>query len=141
MLAKFIYVDFTKLSLINFTVHNFCWILYFETVLESCKPGQKSYLHFPGLRLFDGQTIFWSLKLLRKTAKLPSKARIAMQTTWLNCFEKHTEEASAERNKNFFNQGGTQYFNNTHTQTKRRACVFCDIRFQSQGADKKQVFL
>ena len=42
------------------------------------------HLRFSCWRLFYGQVIVWILKLPSKTAKLPSKVRIAVQTSWSN---------------------------------------------------------
>ena len=53
--AKFIYEDFTKLSLENFTGHNFCQISYTKTVWNLKYQGKKVIISDYGL--FHGQII------------------------------------------------------------------------------------
>ena len=80
--------DIDDLSVKSFTGRYSSLISYIKTVLEFWIPGQKSYhLRFSCFRLFHGQLIVWILKLPIKTAKLPNKVPIAVQTSWLNCLK------------------------------------------------------
>ena len=82
--------EIDHLSVKSFTGRNSGLISDFKTVLESLIPGQKSFhLCFSGFMLFYGQIIVLISKLPSKTAKLPSKVRIAVLKSWLSCKTEH----------------------------------------------------
>ena len=50
--------------------------------------GVSEPLFFFGFTFFHGQIIICILKLPSKTAKMQSKVRIVVQTSWIKCLEK-----------------------------------------------------